>query len=125
MNQLLDLDKFAYKVQMIRHNAQDGHADFIFKVLAPNGVSFHIMDRYSSMRQFQSLLKKDLDDSVNLNNLPQFPKKRYVGGLDPKFLDDRMMQLGMFFNAFLSIPQVAKSKLVLTYFASKAADQES
>ena len=46
----LDLDSLAYKVQMIRYNAQDGHADFIFKVVAPNSVSFHIMDRYSSMR---------------------------------------------------------------------------
>ena len=60
-----------------------------------------------------------------MNHLPQFPKKRYVGGLDPKFLDDRMMQLGMFFNAFLGDKKVAKSALVLTYFASKAADQES
>ena len=121
----MDLEKFAYKVQMIRYNSQDGHADFIFKVVAPNGVSFHIMDRYSSMRQFQSLLKKDLDDSVSINDLPPVPNKRYVGGMDPKFLDDRMMQLGMFFNAFLSNHHVAKSKLVLTYFASKAADQES
>ena len=45
--------------------------------------------------------------------------------MDPKFLDDRMIQLGMFFNAFLSNHHVAMSKLVLTYFASKAADQES
>ena len=66
-----------------------------------------------------------MDDSVNINALPPFPKKRYVGSMDPKFLDDRMMQLGMFFNAFLGNHHVAKSKLVLTYFASKAADQES
>ena len=74
---------------MIKVDAQDGHADFIFKVVGPNGVSFHIIDRYSSMRQFQSLLKKDLNDSVNLNDLPQFPKKKYVGGMDPAFLEQR------------------------------------
>lgn len=45
--------------------------------------------------------------------------------MDPKFLDDRMMQLGMFFNALLGNPKVAVNKLVLTYFASKAADKES
>ena len=54
---------------MIRHVTQDGHVDFIFKVVAPNGVSFHVVDRYSSMRQFQSLLKKDLDDSVKIQDL--------------------------------------------------------
>jgi len=36
-----------------------------------------------------------------------------------------MTQLGMFLNGFLGINAVAKSKLVLTYFASAAADQES
>jgi len=36
-----------------------------------------------------------------------------------------MTQLGMFLNAFLGNHAVAKSKLVLTYFASAAADQES
>lgn len=50
MNAQIDLDKLAYKVQMIKVDAQDGHADFIFKVVGPNGVSFHVIDRYSSMR---------------------------------------------------------------------------
>lgn len=45
--------------------------------------------------------------------------------LDPKFLEERMTQLGLFFNAFLGMNQVAKSRLVLTYFASAAADQVS
>ncbi len=72
---------------MIKHTVENGHADFVFKVVGPNGCSFHIRDRYSSMREFQSLLKKDLDNSVNLNDLPAFPKMKYVGSLDPDFLN--------------------------------------
>ena len=90
MNTNIDIEKLSYKVQMIKFEVEDGHADFIFKVVAPNGVSFHVIDRYSSMRQFQSLLKKDLDDSVNIRDLPDFPKKKYVGGLEPQFLETRM-----------------------------------
>jgi len=51
-NNTLDLDRMSYKVQMIRYQTDKGHADYIFKVVAPNGVSFHIKDRYSSMRDF-------------------------------------------------------------------------
>jgi hypothetical protein len=50
MNANIDLDQLTYKVQMIKYEVEDGHADFIFKVVAPNGVSFHVIDRYSSMR---------------------------------------------------------------------------
>lgn len=48
----IDLDKLSYKVSMIRYQTDSGHADFIFKVVGPNGIGFHIKDRYSSMRQF-------------------------------------------------------------------------
>ena len=124
-SKMIDLDRLAYKVQMIKYSKDGGHAEFFFRVLGPNQISFHVIDRYSSMRQFQSLLKKDLDDSVNLGDLPAFPKKRYVGSLEDAFLEQRMGSLGQFFNSFLSNKEVASNKLVLTYFASKAADQES
>ena len=48
--QTLDLDKLFYRVQMIKFNIEDKHAEFIFKVLTPNNISFHLIDRYSSMR---------------------------------------------------------------------------
>ena len=63
-----------------------GHAEFVFKVIGPNGVSFHIMDRYSSMRAFMSLLKKDVDDNAIFNDLPPFPKKKYIGSMEAAFL---------------------------------------
>jgi len=53
MNQnAIDLDKVSYKISMIKFVTEAGHADFIFKVVGPSGVSFLIKDRYSSMRQF-------------------------------------------------------------------------
>lgn len=68
---------------MIRYDTDDGHADFIFKVVGPNNISFHIKDRYSSIRQFQSLLRKDLDDRIKISNLPQFPKKKFLNTMTP------------------------------------------
>lgn len=54
---------------MLKYQVEAGHADYIFKVVGPNGISFHIKDRYSSMRSFQSLLKKEIDDK-SLSSLP-------------------------------------------------------
>ena len=86
---------------MIKYIVSNGHADFVFKVVGPKSVSFHLKDRYSSMREFQSMLKKNLDSSIKLNDLPAFPKKKYMGSLDQAFLENRMVQLGQFFNTFL------------------------
>ena len=110
---------------MIRYYTNNGHAEFIFKVAGPNGISFHIIDRYSSMRAFQSLLRKDLDDSINLNDLPTFPKKKMFNTMDTAFLDNRMANLSNFFNEFFKRPEVARNRLVMTYFLSKPADQDS
>ena len=121
----INLDKISYKVSMIRYETHAGHADFIFKVVGPTNISFHIKDRYSSMRTFQSILKKDLDDSFSMKTLPAFPKKKLLNTMTNQFLETRMVELSRFFNSFLEIPEVAKNKLVLTYFQSAPADQDS
>lgn len=48
-----------------------------------------------------------------------------MNGLDEKFLDQRMKQLELFFNAFLGNNEIAKNNLVLTYFGTRVADQVS
>jgi hypothetical protein len=85
---------------MLEFKVIGGHADFIFKVkvVGSDHHSFHIKDRYSSMRVFQSMLKKNLDNSIKQGDLPTFPKKKYMGGMDDNFLSGRMTELGMFFN---------------------------
>ena len=48
-----------------------------------------------------------------------------MGSMDPAFLNQRMTELGQFFNALLSKPEVASVHLVMTYFVSARADKES
>ena len=57
--------------------------------------------------------------------MPPFPKKKLVGSMEPQFIDQRMVELGRYFNALLSKNQVARNTMVLTYFASHQADLES
>ncbi len=71
------------------------------------------------------MLKNSLSDTVNLTDLPPFPKKKLVGGMETQFLENRKTELGRFFNALLSKNAVARNSMVLPYFASKQADQDS
>ena len=57
----IDPDNITYKVQMIKYKVNNGHAEFVMKVIGPQSISFHVIDRYSSMRNFQSLLRKSVD----------------------------------------------------------------
>ena len=83
----IDPDNITYKIQMLKVLTDTGHAEFVFKVRGPGGISFHIIDRYSQMRNFQSYLLKDVNDKQALANLPAFPKKRYYGSMDAGFLE--------------------------------------
>jgi hypothetical protein len=68
-----------YQVTFIKHQkVADGHVEYLVKVNAPGGHFFHFRDRYSSMRAFQSIVKRNL--AVNIfNQIPQFPKKNLFG----------------------------------------------
>ena len=48
----IDLDKISYKFQMVNVKTDEGYANYIAKIIGPNDISFHIQDRYSSMRKF-------------------------------------------------------------------------
>ena len=78
----IELSKVTFKYQMINFKVEEGHAEFTIKVLGPVGITFHIIDRYSSMRDFSTLLKNNLT-GVDLNDLPSFPKKKIMGSTDP------------------------------------------
>lgn len=41
-NPTLDLDKISYKVQMVKVKTDEGYANYIAKIIGPNGISFHI-----------------------------------------------------------------------------------
>jgi hypothetical protein len=38
----IDLERISYKVEMIKVKVDLGHAEFIFKVIGPNSISFHL-----------------------------------------------------------------------------------
>ena len=72
---------------MLTNKTDGGHAEFVFKVFyPPANISFHIIDRYSSMRAFQSMLRKNVEERV-FKDLPPFPKKKLIGGMDAAFLN--------------------------------------
>ena len=39
-------------MKFINYNNFNGYTEYIFKVIGPKGISFHIIDRYSSMYTF-------------------------------------------------------------------------
>jgi hypothetical protein len=93
---------------MISYKKDGGHVEFTFRVVGPNAISFHLKDRYSAMRQFQSTVKKELiNQNIFINKITNFPKKKIINSQDDKFLQNRMEQIGRFFNDFLKIPEVA------------------
>lgn len=97
---------------------------YVWKVVGPNNISFHMEDRYSSIRSYQQTITRNLEDDVSLKNVPKFPAKKYMNSMSDAFLNDRMQQLQLFLNGFLKIKEVASNNLTLTYFHEKAVDQE-
>jgi hypothetical protein len=57
---MVDASQDNYKVQFIRPEVTGGYAEYLIKVIGPGNISFHLRDRYSSMRNFVSGLKKSL-----------------------------------------------------------------
>ena len=42
-----------FNVSVVKHQVtREGHAEYIIKVIGPRDISFHLKDRYSSIREF-------------------------------------------------------------------------
>jgi hypothetical protein len=109
-----------FTVQFISFRVDDGHADYLIKVLGPLGISFHIRDRYSRMASFNSDLRRGVQ---NAGTLPPFPAKKYFGNTAQQFLRQRQGQLETFFNNFLAHPEVRNKKELFIYFMDRAIDK--
>ena len=84
---MVDSSAVSFSVKIVSHKlVNDEYATYLIKVLAPKNISFHIDDRYSSIRSFQSSVKKNIK---SVDGVPQFPKKKYWGHMDPAFLKQR------------------------------------
>ena len=114
-------------MQFIKHvPTEQGYVVYLVKVIAPGGHSFHFKDRYSSMRNFQSLLKKSLSLAV-INQLPNFPPKKAFGSKAENFVSQRSVQLQQFFASFFQNKTILERQehLILQYLLEHAADDQS
>lgn len=74
------------------------------------------------MRSFQEDIVKQLFKDAS--TLPPFPEKKFFGGNDPKFLEQRKQQLMIFFNEFFVNERVLTHSRasILEYFLKSAAE---
>ena len=78
------LNAVSYKATVVKYEiTRQGHAEYIIKVVGPSDISFHLRDRYSSLREFQSMIKRNIGST---DGCPSFPKKKYIGNMEPAFL---------------------------------------
>ena len=77
----LDLSKLNYNMHLMKHTLVPDsdpepttnssptttkyHVEYIFKVVVSNGMSFHVVDRYSSLRAFYTALKLSCSKDCN------------------------------------------------------------
>jgi hypothetical protein len=116
-----------YQVTFMKHEeSAEGHIEYLVKINAPGNYSFHFRDRYSSMRAFQSMIKKSFPVNV-FNQLPQFPPKKAFGAKAEAFISGRSAQLQQFFNSFLKNKEIMarQEHNVLQYFVNHASDDQS
>ena len=115
----------AFKIEITGQEGKDeSHTAYLIKVTTwPNSqLSFNIKDRYSVLRSFQEdIVKKLFKDT---SSLPPFPEKKFFGGNDPKFLEQRKQQLVVFFNEFFVHERVLTHSraAILEYFMESAAE---
>jgi len=117
---------YAFKIEILDSAGKDeGSIVYNIKVTTlPNSqLWFMIKDRYSVMRSFsEDIVKPLFKDPASV--LPPFPEKKFFGGSDPKFLEQRKHQLAVYFNEFFVNERIlnhARAK-ILEYFMESAAE---
>jgi len=104
------LNPVDYKVTVVKYElTPQNYAQYTIKIVCPRDISFLIRDRYSSLREFQQMVKRHIGNS---DGMPSFPKKRLFGNTDAAFLQLRSQQLSLFLQVFLAHPLVNTSPLV-------------
>ena len=93
----IPLHRFFFRVKFLQVNIEVDYAEYVFKVTAPNEVSFLVRDRYSKLLSFKNRILRDYGKIHEFKYLPQFPKKTLRSTLRMPFLEKRMKQLEKFF----------------------------
>ena len=113
-----------FRVTVVSHELvpNENYAIYVIKVLGPRDITFHLKDRYSSIREFQAMVKRQIGSA---DGTPTFPKKKLWGNTDAAFLAQRAQHISVFLQVFLAHPLVKTCPLVPVYFRSKAMDNNS
>jgi hypothetical protein len=93
---MVDRSNISYKVSFVSFDLNRAYALYKFKIIGPNNIVFHLFDRYSSMKEFASLIKKSIPLRDG-RSLPHFPPKKFIGNKGENFLKTRMKSLENFF----------------------------
>jgi len=76
-----------FKVTVVSHEVnEENYAVYVILVVGPRDISFHLRDRYSSIREFQAMVKRQIGSA---DGTPTFPKKKYIGNMEAQFLQQR------------------------------------
>lgn len=65
----------SFVFSFVNYDKAGGYVIYFIKVIGPNNISFHIKDRYSSMRNLSDTLIREAR-LTDANNLPKFPGKK-------------------------------------------------
>ena len=80
--------EMSFKCKFINHDTSKGFTEYLIIILAPGNISFHINDRYSSMRNFYTNMSK-IGSIGSIRGLPKFPSKKFLGNTKSAFLKHR------------------------------------
>lgn len=77
--------------------------------------------RYSALQELDTSIRAQFHDSKYL--LP-FPPKKYLGNMDPAFIEKRQSQLENYLENLIKVPGVCTSSLFSRFFDFSPADLE-
>lgn len=84
-------------LKFIGYEKDGDHVEYKVIVKDLNNETWQLLARYSSLRQ----IYRDLRDKFEAKNLPDFPPKKYWGGMSDNFISQRQKALENFFNTVL------------------------
>ena len=110
------MDKKTYKVKFVKYEVSGGHTEYTMKVVTSgSSETFHVRDRYRTMREYWKNMVSDYGKSVPST----FPPKKWFGNKESDFIRHRMEELEHFFNTLLEDPKLAASPITQTYFSNR------
>ena len=94
-----------YNIKVINHTRTDGHVGYNLKIeILDNNMSFMVSKRYSELKTFNDLLRKE----TSSNAFPKFPPKKFFGFNSEEFINKRQQELDVYFQAICASPEFTK-----------------